>query len=136
MNDEIVTIHANKEKTKAGSRFYIHAKDVADALYFILINKPISSTDFGGAKIQKFNIVGYEELDNLELAQIIASKINKPLKYELVDFHSSRPGHDLRYSLSGELLKSQGWQPMSPIDIRLGEIVKWYIDNPCINFVF
>ena len=38
-----------------------------------------------------------EELNNLELAQIIANCQNKDLKYEMVDFHSSRPGHDLRY---------------------------------------
>ena len=32
---------------------------------------------------------------------LIADAQGKPLNYELVDFHSSRPGHDLRYALSG-----------------------------------
>lgn len=31
-----VIVHANKDKTKAGSRHYIHAQDVADGLMFIL----------------------------------------------------------------------------------------------------
>ena len=35
-DNEKVTVHANKEKTIAGSRHYIHAKDVADALLFLL----------------------------------------------------------------------------------------------------
>ena len=43
----------------------------------------------------KFNLVGPEEIDNLELAKMIAKAQNKELKYEMVDFHSSRPGHDL-----------------------------------------
>ena len=54
-----------------------------------------------GAKCQKFNIVGKDEIDNLSLAQFIAEVQNKELKYEMVDFHSQRPGHDLRYSLDG-----------------------------------
>ena len=53
---------------------------------------------WGNAKCPKFNIVGSEELNNLELAQIIAEAQGKELKYEMVDFHSSRPGHDLRYA--------------------------------------
>ena len=35
----------------------------------------------------------------------------KELKYEMVDFHSSRPGHDLRYALDGNLMKDLGWIP-------------------------
>jgi dTDP-glucose 4,6-dehydratase len=131
MNGEIVTIHANKDCTKAGSRFYIHAKDVADALYFIITHRDMKCpVDFGGAKINKFNIVGQKELDNLTLASLLAQEVGLPLRYELVDFHSSRPGHDLRYSLSGELLKSYGWEPKEQIETRISEIVRWYKDNP------
>ena len=42
--------------------------------------------------------VGEQELDNLQLANMIASSLDKQLKYNLVDFHSSRPGHDLRWA--------------------------------------
>ena len=46
-----VLIHANKEKTKAGSRHYIHAQDVADGLMFILNLKNYNHKgDFGNAK--------------------------------------------------------------------------------------
>ncbi len=102
---ESVTIHSDKTKKIPGSRHYIHAEDVAEAIYFLLTKKIHSEIDFGGAKCPKFNIVGSEELNNLELAKIIAKCQNKELKYEMVDFHSSRPGHDLRYSLSGEKMK-------------------------------
>ena len=34
-DNEVVTVHANPEKTIAGSRHYIHAEDVADALIFL-----------------------------------------------------------------------------------------------------
>jgi dTDP-glucose 4,6-dehydratase len=126
---ETITIHSNAEKTKAGSRHYIHAKDVANALMFLL-PYDISSldNDYGGAKCQKFNIVGATELDNLELAQKIADIQGKTLKYEMVDFHSQRPGHDLRYALDGSKMKFMGWEPKS-VDQRLEEVVDWTLNN-------
>ncbi len=79
-DSEKVTVHANSEKTVAGSRHYIHAEDVADALMF-LFNYNIESLkqDSTGAKCQKFNIVGKDEIDNLQLAQFIAQTQKKEL---------------------------------------------------------
>jgi dTDP-glucose 4,6-dehydratase len=84
--------------------------------------------DYGGAKCQKFNIVGAEELDNLELAQIIAEAQGKTLNYEMVDFHSQRPGHDLRYALDGFKMKSMGWTPQ-PVRERLSQVIDWSLEN-------
>lgn len=127
-DDELVTVHSNPEKTKAGSRHYIHAEDVSDAVLFLLNNNIKNELDYGGAKCPKFNIVGSEELDNLELAQIIAQVQGKELNYEMVDFHSARPGHDLRYALSGEKMRNAGWTP-NPVRDRLEQVVKWTLDN-------
>ena len=129
-DNETVTVHANAEKTVAGSRHYIHAEDVAEALLF-LYNYDISSIkpDETGAKCQKFNIVGADEINNLELAQFIAKTQNKELKYEMVDFHSQRPGHDLRYALNGSKMEAMGWSPQSAFD-RLQSTVEWTLNNP------
>ena len=128
-DNEKVTVHANSEKTVAGSRHYIHAEDVADALMF-LFNYNIESLkqDSTGAKCQKFNIVGKDEIDNLQLAQFIAQTQNKELIYEMVDFHSQRPGHDLRYALDGKKMKNMGWVPKSAYD-RLESTIKWTLEN-------
>ena len=128
-DNETVTVHANKEKTIAGSRHYIHAEDVAEALLF-LYNYDVDSfgADETGAKCLIFNIVGKDEIDNLELAQFIAKVQNKDLKYEMVDFHSSRPGHDLRYALDGTKMKDMGWEPQSAFD-RLESTIKWTLKN-------
>ena len=85
--------------------------------------------DFGGAKCQKFNLVGPVELNNLELANMIAEAQNKKLNYEMVDFHSSRPGHDLRYALDGSLMKDLGWSPKISIGERIKQVVNWTLDN-------
>ena len=125
-----VFVHSNKEKTLAGSRHYIHAQDVADGLMFILNLKDYKHKgDFGNANCPKFNLVGPEEIDNLTLAQLIAKIQNKNLIYELIDNHSSRPGHDLRYSLDPGLLKSLGWEPKIKLTKRIEEVVNWSLKN-------
>tara|TARA_X000000950_G_scaffold230336_1_gene278492 strand:+ start:4586 stop:5617 length:1032 start_codon:yes stop_codon:yes gene_type:complete len=126
---ETVTIHSDKTRKIPGSRHYIHAEDVAEAIHFLLTNKIEHKPDFGGAKCPKFNIVGSEELNNLELAKIIATSQGKELKYKMVDFHSSRPGHDLRYSLSGEKMKKLGWTPSIKLTERIKQVVDWSLKN-------
>lgn len=126
---EKITIHSDKTKTIPGSRHYIHAEDVADAVLFLFKNKLALEPEWGGAKCPKFNIVGAEEINNYELAKIIADSQNKELIYEFVDFHSSRPGHDLRYALDGSKMKELGWEPSKSVRQRVEEVVKWTLEN-------
>ena len=125
----IVTIHSDSTKTIPGSRHYIHAEDVASAVLFLVNYEGNFESTWGGAKCPKFNIVGSEELNNLQLAQIIAEAQDKELKYELVDFHSARPGHDLRYALDGEKMRSIGWTPAKSVRERIADVTNWTLAN-------
>jgi len=129
LNDEIVDIHADNSMSIPGSRVYVHAKDVADAILFLL-RYDMSTVPLPEEviKCHKFNIVGEKEINNLSLARFIADEQGKELKYKLVDFHSSRPGHDLRYSLDGTKMKEMGWEP-KPTDKRLTDLVRWSLKN-------
>ena len=124
-----VTIHSDSTRTIPGSRHYIHAEDVASAVLFLLNYEGTFEPTWGGAKCPKFNIVGSEELNNLQLAQIIAEAQDKELEYELVDFHSSRPGHDLRYALDGDKMRELGWEPAKSVRDRIAEVTKWTLAN-------
>lgn len=131
---EKVYIHSDRTRTIPGSRFYIHAKDVADAIHFLLTlpsdkRELVRMPDYGGAKCPKFNVVGKQEINNLQLAQLIADAQYKELNYELIDFHSSRPGHDLRYGLDGSYMKSLGWEPKISLEDRIKEVVDWSLRN-------
>ena len=127
---EKIHIHANAEKTEAGTRHYIHALDVAEGMMFILgLDSSKLERDYGGAKCPKFNLVGPEEVDNLTLAQMIADVQGKELNYELVDFHSQRPGHDLRYALSGDYMRELGWEPKIKFSERIRQVVDWSLAN-------
>jgi dTDP-glucose 4,6-dehydratase len=120
---ETVTIHSDPTKTKAGSRFYIHCRNIASAILFLIKNSDSINRD-------KFNIVGEKEVDNLEMANFISKVLNKPLKYEMVDFHSSRPGHDLRYALDGAKMQDLGWHTPKTFEQSLEKTINWYLDNP------
>lgn len=131
---ETITVHSDASKTIPGSRHYIHAVDVADAIMFLINNADTNNdpndTTTSGVKCPKFNIVGKQEINNLQLAQIIADCQGKQLNYELVDFHSSRPGHDLRYALSGERMKAMGWEPKIELTERIKQVVDWTLSRP------
>jgi dTDP-glucose 4,6-dehydratase len=120
IDEDVVTIHANKDKTKSGSRYYIHARNVCDALLFL---------NEKGEEGDKYNITGEREVSNLDLARIIAKVIGKPLQYEMVDFHSSRPGHDLRYALDGSKMKEMGWELPKDFVESMEDTIEWYLKS-------
>lgn len=113
-------IHSYADKRTPGSRFYIHGRNIASAVLFIIKNGKIG---------ENYNVTGEAEVDNLTLAQMIAEVVGKPIDYELVDFHSDRPGHDLRYSLDGSKLAALGWAPPINFKDSLRKTVQWTLEN-------
>lgn len=143
LNNEKIIVHANKEKTKAGSRFWIHARNVAACMLHILERYdhadpynvlPHGTYWHGNPYADKFNIVGEKEVDALEMAQYISKVmgdmgIEHKFEAEMVDFHSSRPGHDLRYALDGKKMKEMGWSLPKTFEESLRKTIEWSIKN-------
>lgn len=129
MKNEVVTIHGNEKHI--GSRFYIHSQNFANALVFILKNlTPYLHKDGEVDKPDRYNITSDDEINNLEFAQIIAEAMGKELKYDFVDVHATRPGHDRFYGLSGEKLKKLGWTPPVSFKESLKNVIEWQANNP------
>jgi dTDP-glucose 4,6-dehydratase len=130
-----VPIHARADSRgdwHAGSRYYLHARNQADALRHIIGRLDDLSLIYSesNSTLEKFNIVGEVELKNDDLVRMLAFFLNVEAKLEYVDFHSSRPGHDLRYALDGSRLREFGWVPPVPLVASLERTVNWYINNP------
>jgi dTDP-glucose 4,6-dehydratase len=118
--NEEIKIHGTPDLRAAGTRFYIDARDVADAVLMLL-----NSESYG-----KFNIVGERETTNLELAEWVAAFLDMPLRYRIINAEEARPGHDLRYAMDGSLLREKfGWQPRADIVSRVYQIVQWTREN-------
>lgn len=147
LNDKEMTIHASAEG-EIGSRYYLHARNQADGLLFLIRyftghyieldegivpdSEEIETLRYswGGTVPPRYHIVGEREVDNLEMAQLIADAVGKPLKYKLEDFHSSRPGHDLRYALDGRKIESKGWTAPIPLEASIKSTVEWTLNHP------
>lgn len=115
-----VDIHSDKTCENPGSRFYIHARNIASAVFFLIDKGRIG---------EKYNIRGEREMDNLEMAQFIAKIVGKPLHYKLVNFHEDRPGHDLRYCLDGSKLHDMGWHLPLSFEESLTKTIEWTLEN-------
>lgn len=127
-NDEEITIHG--DENGIGSRSYIHSQNFANALIFILKNLPPhlhvpSAID----KPDRYHIAGDKQVDNLELAQLIAKLMGKELKYKIVDFHKTRPGHDKHYGLNDEKIRELGWNSPVSFEESLENCIKWQNKN-------
>jgi len=112
-----------------GSRYFIHARNVADALLCILRELPPAGFP-AAARPDRWNVVGERRLSNLELAQMTAAVMGRPLRYELTDFHSARPGHDPHYGLDGSKLAAAGWKPPVGFAESLERTVRWALSHP------
>jgi dTDP-glucose 4,6-dehydratase len=128
LSGEEMSIHASPTG-EIGSRFYLHARNQADGLLHVLTQDFPKYSDTV-AMPERFHIVGEREVNNLEMAQMIADAVGKPLNYKLEDFHSSRPGHDLRYALDGKKITDTGWKLPIPLEESIRKTVEWTLAHP------
>lgn len=128
---QTVTIHGSPDRI--GSRYYLHARNHADAILFLLQkSEPRMYEDRSDQIVMpnRFNVVGNKEINNLVLAQMVADLIGKPLHYEWVDFHAARPGHDRRYALDGEKIAKMGWKAPLSLEESLKRTIQWTLSRP------
>jgi dTDP-glucose 4,6-dehydratase len=121
---------------KFGSRFYLHARNQADALRFLIthfVNTPHRYTD-GLERPERFNVRGETEISNEEMVLLIAKflGISKPINelVTMINVEGKRPGHDLRYALNGDKLIELGWKPPVAFQESLERTVNWTVKNP------
>lgn len=127
--NELVTIHG--KEGEIGSRSYIHSRNFADAVLFILKNlPPYLHTPDTVDMPDRYNIAGDKQLDNLELAKLIAKLMGKELKYELQDSQFTRPGHDKHYGLDSSKLAEKGWKSPIEFEQSLKNVIDWQRANP------
>lgn len=134
-----VTYHrtADGQWWRPGSRIWLHARNHADALCWILRETtPAAYPD--ADRPDRWHVAGQEEIDNLDLARRIAAYVSvitldgkgpDDHHLELVDFHATRPGHDLRYSLDGSKIAAAGWTPPVSFDKALINMIAWTIEH-------
>jgi dTDP-glucose 4,6-dehydratase len=127
---EKIVIHG--KEGQIGSRSYIHSRNFADAVVFLLKNCPphmhVPNT---ADRPDRYNIAGDKQLDNLELAQVIGKLMgHDTLDYETVDTHTQRPGHDPHYGLDSTKIYSLGWKSPLTFEESLKNTIEWQQEHP------
>lgn len=132
-----VTAHARRlddGSWQASSRVWLHARNHADAIRFLLEEVPFHKfdpkNDDGTSVPVRFNVAGEREIAVDEVIKMVGVVLDKPVRINYDDFHSSRPGHDLRYALDGTALAKAGWTPPLSIEESFDRTVQWYRAHP------
>lgn len=99
-----------------GTRYWTPIANICSAVDFIL-DLPVH-TPLQTSTVDQYFLDGGEELNNLDMALLIAKKLGKPLIHHLVDGKSLRPGYASSPRERGNCLTSLGWTP--PQDIAQG----------------
>lgn len=121
-----ITVHASHGEI--GSRCWLHARNNADAMLWLLRNRaPARFPD--ATRPDRYNIVG-ERHTNAEIAEAIFTALGLPPNIEYVDYHTRRTGHDLHYGLDGTKLATLGWRPPVAFADSLRHAVDWYARHP------
>jgi dTDP-glucose 4,6-dehydratase len=76
---------------------------------------------------QAYNLGTGVETENIVLAQAILDLLGKP--YSLIRYVADRPGHDRRYSLCVDRIRSLGWQSSHTFEQAIDQTVRWYVEN-------
>ncbi|MAG21023.1 MAG: dTDP-glucose 4,6-dehydratase [Candidatus Marinimicrobia bacterium] len=99
-------------------RDWIYVIDHCSAIDFLLKK---------GEPGETYNVGGGNERQNVEITRLILEHLDKPAS--LIRYVNDRKGHDQRYSLNCDKIKSMGWEPQHSFEAALEETVVWYKNN-------
>lgn len=126
--DKEVIIYADNDGS-IGSRVYLDAQDHAAAIKWIMKHGAINYDGIERMPL-RYNVCGNTELDNLQVAEHVANKLNKKLKYRIAKADSVRPGYDKRYLLDGTKLHMAGWSHTWAFEQTVDRIIKHVMEKP------
>lgn len=111
---------------EASSRVWLHARNHADAIRFLLAEVEFPTYGPVTPRPLRVNVAGEREIGVDDIVRMAADELGVTPQLEWVDFHSSRPGHDMRYSLNGSKMSGLGWKAPVPLDESFARTVSWY----------
>ncbi|MGB9748366.1 MAG: GDP-mannose 4,6-dehydratase [Candidatus Woesearchaeota archaeon] len=74
-----------------------------------------------------YNVGSGARKKNIEVVKKILNILNKD--FSLIDFVGDRPGHDRRYAVNSERIKSLGFETKFDFEDALKRTTAWYVEN-------
>ena len=95
-------------------RDFIHARDIARGMIFVVENKIIKPVNLGSGSGVKIS----------DLISIISEKFNCKVEYDI-----TKPNGDLKRVMDINRIKSYGFELSVGIKDGINEVIDWYMDN-------
>jgi len=128
LKDETITIHGTEQHV--GTRHYLHARNLASAIKFLLENRTPALFSNGTTWPDRYNVASPIRVSNLAMAKLVARIMgHNSIKYQY-DNLEARPGHDLHYGLTDSKMNATGWKPSVAFHESLCKTVEWTLANP------
>lgn len=115
---------------------YGKGENVRDWLYVVDHARAIDTIFHKGEVGDTYNIGGFNEWKNIDLIKVIIKTVDRLLgnpegtSDKLITYVTDRAGHDLRYAIDSNKLKSElGWEPSLQFEEGIEKTVQWYLEN-------
>ena len=115
---------------------YGKGENVRDWLYVEDHARAIDLIFHKGKQGETYNIGGFNEWKNIDVVNALIAEVDKQLgrpegsSKSLITHVTDRLGHDMRYAIDSNKLKSElGWEPSLQFEEGLAKTVAWYLSN-------
>jgi dTDP-glucose 4,6-dehydratase len=115
MNDKDLPVYGDGMQV----RDWIYVYDHCQAIWQVMEKAPPGEI---------YNIGGCNEKTNLEVIDVILSRLGKPKS--LIRHVTDRPGHDRRYAIdAGKIINDIDWKPTVNFEEGINKTIDWYLGN-------
>lgn len=126
--EKLIPVVIHKALANQPVPVYAQGLNVREWLYVEDCAKGVLAVLDKGRLGEAYNIGSGQERRNIEVVKAILKILDKP--QSLITFVGDRPGHDFRYSLNADKVKTElGWQAKVKFNEGIQRTVKWYVDN-------
>tara|TARA_X000000368_G_scaffold411812_1_gene397244 strand:+ start:189 stop:1238 length:1050 start_codon:yes stop_codon:yes gene_type:complete len=134
--EKLLPLFINNIRNNKALPVYGDGKFTRDWLYVVDHAIAIDKIYHKGTCGETYNIGGFNEWTNIDLIKLLCKQMDIALSRKigtsekLINYVKDRPGHDKRYAIDANKLKSElGWQPSLQFEEGLVKTIAWYLDN-------
>ena len=134
--EKLIPLCINNIRNNKPLPIYGKGENVRDWLYVVDHARAIDVIFHQGKVGETYNIGGFNEWQNIDLVRLLCRIMDNKLGREpgrseqLITYVTDRAGHDLRYAIDANKIKSElGWEPSVTFEQGLDRTVDWYLEN-------
>lgn len=134
--EKFIPLIINNILTNKTIPIYGSGENVRDWLYVEDHARAIDLIFHKGTVGETYNIGGFNEWKNIDIARLICSIMDRLLgrpegsSQSLLTHVTDRAGHDLRYAIDASKLRQElGWQPSLSFEEGLERTIRWYLSH-------